>query len=130
MVLYASGNGRRAAAAHLELLPVDITWAWSPDGRRLAIATMPGHFQCGIPQSAELWELPGSTDDGLFMPGWSPDGERLAVTGAPGYYAWCWDAENGQVLTRIDSDRPGLVVPAQQSWAPAGRSLRRRYVII
>ncbi len=54
------------------------------------------------------------------MPGWSPDGSRLAVAGAPGYYTLVLDAETGQVLTRIDSDRPGWLYLRSQSWAPQG----------
>ena len=102
-------------------LPSGFYVAWSPDGGRLAIATLPGPFSVWDTTTWQrLWELPGSTDDSLFMPGWSPDGEHLAVAGAPGYYAVVLDAENGQVLTRIDSDRPGWLCLRSQSWAPQG----------
>jgi len=114
-------------ARTLEELPASGYYlAWSPDGKRLAIATYSNAFSVWDTASWErLWELPGSSGDWLYVPAWSPDGARLAVSGAKMFdnYILVLDAETGQELTRIHSDRQGYLHLRNPSWAPQGDRL-------
>jgi Tol biopolymer transport system component len=78
------GGAARRATAGTTLPEIDATW--SPDGRRIAIGSIPGGqaatdttyaIEMFDLSSAQLSTLPGSA--GLFSPRWSPDGRYIVA---------------------------------------------------
>jgi WD40 repeat protein len=116
-------------ARTLEELPANGYYlAWSPDGKRLAIATESNAFSVWDTASWEqVWEIPISSSGWLYVQGWSPDGKRLAASGAPASFSAAYtallDAETGQELAHLDDDQPGYMHLRSQSWSPQGDRL-------
>ncbi len=97
--------------------------SWSPDGRRIVVATENGNNPFGRNTISELWVVEVQTgekqkiyDGDAVMPRWSPSGHRIAFWGLP-------DPGTGQrdILT-IPADG-GEAVPVtndpQLDWSPA-----------
>jgi hypothetical protein len=110
-VMNADGSGRR------ELGTGDpSSVAWSPDGKRIAFASLYGRlFVMGADGSGRR-RLTGG--DGDSDPAWSPDGKRIAfVREFGGVMLVDSDGRNLDPLKRTDDE------VAQLHWAPDGRSL-------
>lgn len=102
--------------------------AWSPDGKRLAIAGFRRHPTTGLPLAGQIyvWEAGKSaqpfTDNqnGAFDPAWSPDGEWMAYAARNGarsnvYIRPLGEGEEVQ-LSKLDLSR-------SPAWSPDGRSV-------
>jgi Tol biopolymer transport system component len=90
--------------------------AWSPDGKRIAIASLYGRLFVMDADGSGRSRLTGG--DGDSSPAWSPDGKRLAfVREFDGVMLVDPDGRNLHLLRRTDDD------VAQLHWAPDGRSL-------
>ena len=78
------------------------SFAWSPDGQRLAVA---GSIGLGVVDAHDVWGRqiwpigPGSTDERIYYVSWSGDGERVLSASDNGATAWDW--KTGAVVTAI-----------------------------
>ncbi len=97
--------------------------SWSPDGKRIVVATEGGNNPGARASTAELWVVEVQTgerkkiyDGDAVMPRWSPNGHRIAFWGLP-----ILDAGQRDILT-IPADG-GEAVPVtndpQLDWSPA-----------
>lgn len=94
------------------------TTSFSPDGRRLAIATFDvGGVVVDITSGDTLFELEGQ--DGVSDIDWSPDGRWIA-TASPDSTIQIWDARDGRARFTL-SGHNGQVVAAD--WSPDSRRL-------
>ncbi|WP_169977368.1 WD40 repeat domain-containing protein [Tautonia rosea] len=101
---------------------------WSPDGRRLAGASIAGPIALIDGQTGEWVHQLDGHGFGTTSISWSPTGDRLASAGQDGKVRF-WDAASGQQIAAVDG---GAAWVERLSWcaqAPllatsAGRSLR------
>ena len=97
--------------------------AWSPDGRRLAFASIrDGKSEIYVYELADGTRRRISQQKGINgSPAWSPDGRSLAVTlsftGSPDIYVI--DVSSGE-RRRVTDSRS---IDTEPTWAPDGRSL-------
>ncbi len=105
---------------------LDITPAWSPDGKAIAYTTYRTGFQDIIVQY--IYELRayakpanGTADKQNYLPAWSPDGARLAFTsnrdGNPEIYVV---GRDGSGLRRLTNHPEVDVTP---TWSPTGNQI-------
>jgi len=88
---------------HGKLNDFTTSLAWSPDGTRLAVASVSG--QVAIYDAAEgraihLFEQ--AHEDGCDAVSWRPDGKALATAGRDGKWK-LWDTETGKILAEHEA---------------------------
>ena len=109
-VMNADGSGRRDLGTGD---PSSV--AWSPDGNRIAVASLYGRLFVMDADGNGRRRLTGGDSDS--SPAWSPDGNRLAfVREFDGVMLVDSDGGNLHLLRRTDED------VTQLHWAPDGRS--------
>ncbi len=111
---------------HFESLQfIDSAGAWSPDGKRLAIAALSGGAPVLTIVNADSGrverELPLKHADQIFNPTWSPDGRRIAGTVLRNGFSDLdvIDLETGATRS-LTSDAFADLHPA---WSPDGRTI-------
>jgi pentatricopeptide repeat protein len=116
---YLRGLGQRSLLTlHRHTRPVTAL-SWSPDGRRLASASVDGPIKIWDPTTGrELATLRGQGGYWTRV-AWSPDGRRLASSGDSGTIQ-LWDPDTGQGTARLT--RTSLRVRSL-CWAPDSRRL-------
>jgi WD40 repeat protein len=91
--------------------------AWSPDGRRLAVAGGVGLVIWDLPSGRSMHRL---TTGSLWSLAWSPDGGQLATGGADGTVRR-WDGSTGEPVGRPLPERPGTAESMTHvAWSPDG----------
>jgi hypothetical protein len=98
---------------------------WSPDGKRLAVATLQsGGAELAIfdgESGKRLEEIPLPEDSEILQPAWSPDGQSIAYVGQAGgftdIYLYSFNTKQSRALTH---DHYGDLQPA---WSPDGQRL-------
>jgi Tol biopolymer transport system component len=109
----AAGGGRVAFADDVPIRCWPQEPAWSPDGRRIAFASVGG--PCA---ELRVIDADGTTERALAErgrnPDWSPDGAHLA-----------FDADGAVMIADADGRDPRVVVPngADPAWSPDGQRL-------
>jgi Tol biopolymer transport system component len=110
--------------------------AWSPDGRRIAFATVDSsrRLQVGVMMAdgtgKRLYPGIAAAEGSSQWPAWSPDGRRLAVQvgkyqqkdpASNTAHIWIIDVETGAASKLAPHDRPYL--DETPSWFPDGRQI-------
>ncbi|MDZ4278785.1 MAG: protein kinase [Dehalococcoidia bacterium] len=102
---------------------VDVTPAWSPDGRRIAfVSDRGGSFDIYVMNADGSDQRALTADPALdAQPAWSPDGARIAFTSTRGgdtdIYVMNADGSGQTVLTEDGADPAGDIDPV---WSPDG----------
>lgn len=117
---------RSAVDPHLESLEfVHSAGDWSPDGRRIAVATVSGGKPALVVLDAESGRtverigLPGLGE--ILQPTWSPDGRRVAFTAIANGATDLFVVElRTRALERLTED---LYADLEPAWSPDGRTL-------
>jgi WD40 repeat protein len=89
--------------------------AWSPDGDRLAAASVSGQvaiYDAEAGRAIHLFEQAHA--DGCDALAWRPDGKALATAGRDGKWK-LWDAESGKVLAEHEA---GALWAEHLAWSP------------
>ncbi|HRF47166.1 MAG TPA: WD40 repeat domain-containing protein [Anaerolineales bacterium] len=116
-----AGAQTTAAAARwsAELGEHVIALAWSPDGDRLAAASIGGPIAVFAAGAGErVYELAGH-EFGTMALAWSPDGQMLASSGQDGRIR-LWSTASGEALMALEGGAPWV---ARVAWSPAGDCL-------
>ncbi|MEW6547614.1 MAG: S9 family peptidase [Bacillota bacterium] len=134
VVPIAGGEPRQVTSGvHVQGVP-----AWSPDGRRIAVAVRPGANRDHTP-CMDLWVFDVDTGEGICVaegfaglmpavPSWSPDGNRIAYVGVRGETwvgrtpgVWVIDVERrGAECVTAALDRPPMPMGAGDVGAADG----------
>ena len=104
----------------IELGDYIIDIAWSPEGSKLAAATVEGSvFLIDDRGDSAHYELIGQHAGGANSLSWRHDGRELATAGHDGLVK-CWDAESGQLLSEFMRATRGLprqcTIPVAMCW--------------
>ena len=90
----------------IELGDYIIDIAWSPEGSKLAAATVEGSvFLIDDRGDSAHYELIGQHAGGANSLSWRHDGREFATAGHDGLVK-CWDAESGQLLSELHAGDP------------------------
>jgi hypothetical protein len=117
---------RAALDPHLQSLQfIHSSGAWSPDGRRIAIATVqrgkPALDILDVESGRVLQEIPFADMGEIYSPTWSPDGARLAFSGLAGGRSDLFVVDLGsRRVTRLTDD---LYADLQPAWSPDGNTI-------
>jgi WD40 repeat protein len=109
-------SSRRAIAFrwHAKLDDFVTQVAWSPDGTRLAAASVSGQVQTyDVATERALHRLEPAHADGCDALAWRPDGAALATAGRDGKWR-LWDAASEQQLVEHDA---GAIWPEHAAWS-------------
>ncbi len=124
-VVFAANNGLLArfnpTSDEQELLADDVvTFALSPDGRRLAVAALASLtlHRAGEFRERSSLEMPAA--ETLSALAWSPDGATLAG-GTGGGHLHLWDVEGGELWADLAVDPPAAIT--RLSFSADGRRL-------
>jgi WD40 repeat protein len=93
-------SGREILALAGGHSPQPTGMAFSPDGKRLAVATVEGTVTVWNTGDGRRCYPPLTATTNFGVPAFSPDGRRLAVAGRDGLVR-LWDAATGNVLLRL-----------------------------
>ncbi len=117
----------------LKILTPGITW--SPDGKKIALATKAGEQDAIMFIDVET----GATEklsfalDGIFSVDWSPDGEKLAFIGNQDYRSdvYVYHLKTGELINLTND----VFSDADPSWSPDGKKIyfssdRQNYTLI
>ena len=117
-------SGRRAVAFrwHAKLDDFITQVAWSPDGSRLAAASVSGEVHVfDVATERAVHRLEPAHADGCDALAWRPDGAAFATAGRDGMWR-LWDAASGRQLVEHDT---GALWPEHAAWSgPADGSKR------
>jgi WD40 repeat protein len=111
-------SGRRAIAFrwHAKLDDFVTQVAWSPDGSRLAAASVSGEVQVfDVATERASHRLEPAHADGCDALAWRPDGAAFATAGRDGMWR-LWDAASGKQLIEHDT---GALWPEHAAWSAA-----------
>jgi len=117
---------RAAVDPHLQSLQfIHSAGGWSPDGRRIAIATVsrgkPTLALLDAETGRSVQRIPFPTLGEIFNPTWSPDGRRVAFSAIAGGATDLFTVElESRKLERLTQD---LFADLHPAWSPDGRSL-------
>jgi WD40 repeat protein len=90
--------------------------AWSPDGSRLAAASVSGEVQIfDVATERAIHRLEPAHADGCDALAWRPDGAAFATAGRDGMWR-LWDAASGKQLVEHDT---GALWPEHAAWSGA-----------
>lgn len=95
--------------------------AWSPDGKMLASADLPGSSKVIIAsaQTGQALTSFQSTNATIYQLTWSPDTSRLAVAGSEGVEIW--NATTGKKVLSYPTSASKLIQPSLVvAWSPDG----------
>ncbi len=110
--------------SHESFSPFRSGLSWSPDGKRLAVASLSGGRNVVSLLDSKSGSVKKTIDphlDGLSNPEWSPDGKRLAFRGLLNGQADLWMVDLGtDSVSRITDD---LADDDEPTFSPSGRFL-------
>jgi Tol biopolymer transport system component len=93
--------------------------AWSPDGTRIATASLGGYAFVWNSRGSVMLNLLGHVDD-IHSVAWSPDGTKLA-TASSDHTARVWDSNSGSLLLTYSGHSSSPVYSA--AWSPDGTQI-------
>ena len=96
--------------------------AWSPDGTRLAAASVSGQVHLfEVATERALHRLEPAHEDGCDALAWRPDGAALATAGRDGKWR-LWDSASGKQLIEHDA---GAIWPEHAAWSTVRQTVGR-----
>jgi dipeptidyl aminopeptidase/acylaminoacyl peptidase len=111
---------------------IDVSFAYSPDGRRIAswshgfIADLDRRHEINTVRifdaetGRELLSLSGKSAEAVYSMTYSPDGRRLAITSYDNTIIKIWDAESGRELQTLKGHTGGVISVV---YSPDGRRI-------
>jgi WD40 repeat protein len=100
--VWDTATGREALALEGGRAPEPSGMTFSPDGKRLALATLGGTLTVWNTADGRPCYPPLQASTNFGCPAFSPDGRRLAVAGRDGFVR-LWDAATGNVLLTLQA---------------------------
>ncbi len=117
---------RAAVDPHLQSLQfIHSAGGWSPDGRRIAIATVsrgtPALAVIDVERGRTVRQIPFPKLGEIYHPAWSPDGRRVAFAASAGGATDLFVVDlQSRKLERLTHD---LYADLQPAWSPDGKTL-------